>query len=81
MSKKLKIAIAGATGFVGLELIKKLYSHSESEIKYLFVKGSIDEDLSKILPSNIKNLPALQMMDVNLINECDVFFQHYLMPN
>jgi len=74
MSKKLKIAIAGATGFVGLELIKKLYSHSESEIKYLFVKGSIDEDLSKILPSNIKNLPALQMMDVNLINECDVFF-------
>ena len=36
MTNKLNIAIAGATGFVGLELIKKIYAHPSVEIKYLF---------------------------------------------
>ena len=45
MANKLNIAIAGATGFVGLELIKKIYVHPSVEIKYLFVKDSIDENI------------------------------------
>jgi N-acetyl-gamma-glutamyl-phosphate reductase len=74
MSKKLNIAIAGATGFVGMELIKGLYNHPNVNIKHLFVKESIDEDIYKNLPKNIKNLPELKKINVDLINECDVFF-------
>ena len=74
MSKKLNIAIAGATGFVGLEIIKKIYNHPKVNIKHLFVNNSIDEDIYKDLPKNIKNLPDLRKIDIKLINECDVFF-------
>ena len=74
MAKKLNIAIAGATGFVGLELIKKIYEHPFANIKYLFVKDSINEDINKNLPKKISNLPKLKKIDLNLINDCDVFF-------
>lgn len=74
MSDKLNIAIAGATGFVGLEIIKKISNHPNVNIKYLFVKESINEDIYKSLPKTIKNLPELKKLDINLINECDVFF-------
>ena len=74
MSDKLNIAIAGATGFVGLEIIKKISNHPNVNIKYLFVKESSNEDIYKSLPKTIKNLPELKKLDVNLINECDVFF-------
>ena len=57
MAKKLNIAIAGATGFVGLELIKKIYEHPFANIKYLFVKDSINEDIYENLPKKISNLP------------------------
>jgi len=56
MSDKLNIAIAGATGFVGLEIIKKILNHPNVNIKYLFVKESINEDIYKSLPKTIKNL-------------------------
>jgi len=74
MSDKLNIAIAGATGFVGLEIIKKISNHPNVNIKYLFVKESINQDIYKSLPKTIKNLPELKKLDINLINECDVFF-------
>ena len=35
MKDSLKVAIAGATGYVGLELIKILLNHPKVEIKYL----------------------------------------------
>jgi N-acetyl-gamma-glutamyl-phosphate reductase len=74
MSDKINIAIAGATGFVGLEIIKKISNHPNVNIKYLFVKESINQDIYKSLPKTIKNLPELKKLDINLINECDVFF-------
>ena len=74
MSDKLEIAIAGATGFVGIELIKKLYDHPNVNLKYLFVKESIDEDIYKSLPNNITDLPKLKKLDIDLIKKCDVFF-------
>ena len=77
MVNKLNIAIAGATGFVGLELIKKIYYHPSVEIKYLFVKDSIDENIYENLPKEINKLPELKKFDVSLINKCDVFFLHY----
>ena len=74
MANKLNIAITGATGFVGLEIIKKIYSHPFVNIKYLFVKDSIDEDIYKNLPKKFTQLPKLNKIDINLINQCDVLF-------
>ena len=74
MDNKLNIAIAGATGFVGLELIKKIYSHPSVKIKYLFVKDSICENIYENLPTEITKLPELKKINLNLINKCDVFF-------
>ncbi len=74
MANKLNIAIAGATGFVGLELIKKIYFHPSVEIKYLFVKDSTGKNIYENLPKEIKKLPELKKIDLNLVNKCDVFF-------
>ena len=43
--KKIKIAIAGARGYTGIELIRILLNHKNAEIKYLF---SSQNDNSKI---------------------------------
>ncbi len=74
MAEKINISIAGATGFVGLELIKKLYFHPNVNIKYLFVNESINDDIYKNLPKEISLLPELKKIDLDLVNECDVFF-------
>ena len=54
MSKKVSVAILGSTGYVGLELVKILSSHSEVEIVYLGTENSPDISIDKI-DSSIKN--------------------------
>ena len=39
--KKINIVIAGATGFVGLDLVKILSSHPKVNIKYLCAQKKI----------------------------------------
>ena len=39
MNKKLKVCVAGASGFVGQELIKLLLKHPYVEIIHLFVNN------------------------------------------
>ena len=39
MNKKLKVCVAGASGFVGQELIKLLVKHPHVEIMHLFVNN------------------------------------------
>ena len=66
MKDSLNIAIAGATGYIGLELINILSKHSNAKIKYLCATKSIGKSINKIdsrlkkktLPkiSNIKNI-------------------------
>ena len=45
MKDSLKIAIAGATGYVGLELIKILLKHSKAKILYLCASKSIGKSI------------------------------------
>jgi len=66
MKDSLNIAIAGATGYIGLELIKILSKHPKANILYLFANKSIGKSIytfdkkisKKKLPiiSNIKNI-------------------------
>ncbi len=62
--KKINIAVAGATGYVGLDLIKILSTHPRVSIKYLCAQKKIgksiqffDKRIKKKLPkiSNLKN--------------------------
>ena len=60
--KKVNIAVAGATGYVGLDLIKFLSVHPKANIKYLCAQKKIgkkiqffDKRIKKILPK-ITNL-------------------------
>ena len=62
---KINIAVAGATGYVGLDLIKILSSHPRARIKYLCAQKNIgkniqffDKRIKKRLPkiSNLKNV-------------------------
>ena len=59
MKDSLKIAIAGATGYVGIELIKILSKHPKVKILYLCAQKSIGKSI-KAFDRNIKkNLPKI----------------------
>ena len=67
MKDSLKIAIAGATGFVGIELIKILLKHKKVKILYLCATKSLGKNIytfDKKLKN--KNLPKIsQIQDLN----------------
>ena len=48
MKDSLNIAIAGATGYVGLELIKILIKHRKAKISYLCAQKSIGKSITTI---------------------------------
>ena len=53
MKDSLNIAIAGATGYIGLELIKILSKHPKVKILYLCATKSIGNSIN-IFDTNIK---------------------------
>ena len=55
MKDSLKIAIAGATGYVGIELIKILSKHPKVKILYLCAQKSIGKSI-KAFDRNIKKI-------------------------
>ena len=74
MKDSLNIAIAGATGYVGLELIKILSKHSKAKILYLCANKSagkkiysFDKKITK------KNLPKITKIEnINFV-PIDIF--------
>ena len=75
MKDSLKIAIAGATGYVGLELIRILSNHPKSKIVYLCARSSIGKHIQvydkKI---NTKKLPKISKLSNIDWNKIDVIF-------
>ena len=74
--KKIKnIAIAGATGFSGIELIKILLKHPYANIKYLFAQSNIGKPMS-FFDKSFKNtkLPLVSKFSTNSINKVDTIF-------
>jgi len=74
--KKIKnIAIAGATGFSGIELIKILLKHPYANIKYLFAQSNIGKPMS-FFDKSFKNtkLPLVSKFSINFINKVDTIF-------
>ena len=55
MKKFINVAIAGATGYIGVELIKLLIKHPKVKIKNICAQTSIGKSISKFEPSLKKN--------------------------
>jgi len=60
MKDSLNIAIAGATGYVGLELIKILSNHPNANILYLCAQKSIGKSINSLDKSIKKNFLKYQ---------------------
>ena len=66
MKDSLKIAIAGATGYIGLELIKILSKHPKVNIVYLCARSSIGKSIKSINNRiNKKNLPKISKIEMS----------------
>ena len=67
MKDSLNIAIAGATGYVGLELIKILSKHSKVRILYLCAKKSAGKKIYTFDKTIIKkNLPKITKIEKSI---------------
>ena len=56
MKDSLKIAVAGATGYIGLELVNILSNHPKVKIIYLCAKKSLGKSINSFDNGFIKNI-------------------------
>jgi len=72
---KIKVLIAGSTGYIGVELVKILINHKNVNIKYLCGNSSIGKKISvfdKFLSK--KKLPKIIKFNKKLLFDVDVVF-------
>lgn len=75
MKQKIKIAILGASGYTGVELIRLLLSHKKSEIKELIADSNAGKEISEIYPHLLPfTLPALKKIEEVDFSEIDLAF-------
>ena len=75
MKDSLNIAIAGATGYAGLELIKILSKHPKAKLLYLCATKSIGESINKFDKGLKKyNLPKISKIDKITWPKIDILF-------
>ena len=71
---KMNVLIAGATGYLGNELIKILINHKKIKIKYLCGSSSVGKKISDFDKSIKFKLPKITKISKSKINECDIIF-------
>ena len=72
---KLKILIAGSTGYIGIQLIKILSKHKNVHIEYLCGKKSVGKNISSFDKSlKFKKLPKIVKFKKNYLRNVDVIF-------
>ena len=71
---KVKVGIIGATGYVGVELIRLLNSHPQVELTAIGSNSFVDKSITEVYPSvGITNdMKCIKNEDV--IKECDFIF-------
>ena len=74
MKDSLKIAIAGATGYVGVELIKILLKHPKAKIIYLCANKSIGKYISSFDKNIKKKLPKITSIKIIDFSKIDIIF-------
>ena len=76
---KMNVLIAGATGYLGNELIKILIKHKKINIKYLCGISSVGKKITDFDKSIKSKLPKITKITKSKINECDIIFS--ALPN
>ncbi len=71
---KINVLIAGATGYLGNELIKILINHKKIKIKYLCGNSSIGKKISDFDKTIKYKLPNISKITKSKINDCDIIF-------
>ena len=72
---KLNVLIAGATGYIGIQLTKLLLDHSKINIKYLCGNTSKGKSIKYFDKSiNAKNLPKITKFNYNNLKDVNVVF-------
>ena len=71
---KMNVLIAGATGYLGNELIKILVKHRKIKIKYLCGNNSVGKKITDFDKSIKSKLPKISKITKSKINECDIIF-------
>ncbi|MCE5330371.1 N-acetyl-gamma-glutamyl-phosphate reductase [bacterium] len=79
MSEKVKIAIIGASGYTGLELIKILDNHKEAEVKYITSRSYSGKKIKDVFPVvlSLKNnleISFVGELKKENLNNIDVIF-------
>ncbi len=75
MKQKLKIAILGASGYTGVELIRLLLSHKQTEITALIADSNAGKEIAEIYPHlSPFALPKLKKIEEVNFAEIDVAF-------
>ena len=71
----IKVGIAGASGYTGIELIRLLANHSETELSVLTSETYKGKSISDVFPSlnGIIDI-ELQPLDIEIFKTCDVVF-------
>ena len=73
--KKLKIAIIGASGYTGAELIRILLNHKKVEISALIANSNAGQKVEQLYPHLIHyNLPSLKKLEEVDFSEIDIAF-------
>ena len=71
----INVLIAGATGYIGIQLTKILSKHKYVNIKYLCGSSSIGKKVSYFDKSlKKKKLPKIIKFEKKLLNDIDVIF-------
>ena len=76
---KMNVLIAGATGYLGNELIKILVNHKKIKIKYLCGNSSVGKKITDFDKSIKYRLPKITRITKSKINECEIIFS--ALPN
>tara|TARA_B100000686_G_scaffold7782_1_gene7749 strand:- start:2037 stop:3062 length:1026 start_codon:yes stop_codon:yes gene_type:complete len=75
MKDSLKVAVAGATGYVGLELIRILSRHPKVKIIYLCAKKSVGKKINNFYRKiKSKNLPKISDIKTIKWDKIDIIF-------
>jgi N-acetyl-gamma-glutamyl-phosphate reductase len=70
---KIKVGIAGVTGYTGLELLRILSNHPHVEVTYLSSKSFAGKKLNEVYPFELDET-VLEDIEVERIESCDVLF-------
>ena len=76
MSKynKINVAVIGATGYTGLDLILMLTKHTKIKIKYLCATKNLGKKINFFDRRIKKNLPKISSVDKIKWNDLDLVF-------